>query len=589
LAEGETTSGSTAAQVAAFEVLAERFGRSRLERLPSATIRKVCSTPGSAGWTVALPADYTGRSRELWFVLPGNLPLEPPIVHVCPEAYRKWPHAESDGKFCLWRDGEAPVGHSASDQMREVLIRVSDVISLIYPTFDAPRAQVEFEREWTSYWAACGNRGRSSSTRVLLLDVPPESGLVASTLVSARNGNAFLLVGGSRELRASWCAALGTSEANPPSLDTLVAPLSRPPIGAPEHFGALENLLAGSAPPTSAVQLTTLTARSAAFYVVVHTGTDQPMFAALEITPVPDRRPSAGYQSSRARRHRFDHRKIVSWRVGTTLVERADAPWLRGRGFDAEAQQLSKKHVVIVGCGSLGGLVARALAAGGVGRLSLVDPDYLSTANLGRHVLSAQHLGEAKAKALAYEIISHNPNTRVDAFPVDVARYSLPVGTDLPDLVIGTTGNWPAENWLIHWHSSGQVRHLQLTWTERHALAGHTILATSREDSLASLYDADGWFLRQATSWNGQTYALPGCEGSHQPGTFNRIQRIASLAVEQTIGFLTGAATSEHRAWLGDSATLEKLGGSWTGDWPSTAGVAERTLARPVPARTRAS
>ena len=588
MAEGDTTTSRTAAQVAALGVLAQQFGEAQLTPLSAAAVRTVCDIPGSLGWKLGLPDDAT-QSRELWFVLPGSLPLAPPLACVSPTAYRQWPHVESDGKFCLWRDGEAPVGRAAADQMREVLARVSDVIGMIYPVLDEARTRREFDREWTSYWAAASGRGRVSSARLLLLEAPPTTGLVESTLVSVHNDISFLLVGGSRELRASWCKALGTSRANAHEVVTLSAPLSVPPLGAPEDLPALEELLANGAPALCREQLVGLTAGNVSFFVVVHAGKEQPMFAALELAPVRDRRPAAGYQSSRSQRHRLDHRKIVGWRVGTALVERADAAWLRGRGFDTEAQKLADKHVVVVGCGSLGGLVARALTAAGVGRLSLIDPDFLSAANLGRHVLSARHLGELKAKALADELRCQNPCTRVDAFPVDIAHYVIPVDANSPDLIIGTTGNWPAENSLIGAHASGRIKNLQLTWAERHAIVGHTLLATTVEDDISALYNADGDFLMAATDWHGQTYTLPGCAGSHQPGTFNRIQRIAGLAVEQAIRVLVGDATSEHRVWLGESKILEKLGGTWTSAWPTSADTLERTLVRTLPTKTKSS
>ncbi|MBD5704672.1 ThiF family adenylyltransferase, partial [Citrobacter freundii] len=52
----------------------------------------------------------------------------------------------------------------------------------------------------------------------------------------------------------------------------------------------------------------------------------------------------------------------------------------------AEESLLNKK-VMIVGCGSVGGDVADKLAASGVGRLDLYDPETLSLNNLYRHIL----------------------------------------------------------------------------------------------------------------------------------------------------------------------------------------------------------
>lgn len=68
-------------------------------------------------------------------------------------------------------------------------------------------------------------------------------------------------------------------------------------------------------------------------------------------------------------------------------------------GADLEA--LAEAHVVLVGCGGLGGEVGMGLARKGVGRLTLLDHDVVELSNLARQQFSAEDLDQNKAIALA--------------------------------------------------------------------------------------------------------------------------------------------------------------------------------------------
>src|ERR1700733_1195216 len=57
-------------------------------------------------------------------------------------------------------------------------------------------------------------------------------------------------------------------------------------------------------------------------------------------------------------------------------------------GIGTEGQQrLAGEHAVIVGCGALGCVQAMLLARAGVGRLTIMDADYVETSNLQRQIL----------------------------------------------------------------------------------------------------------------------------------------------------------------------------------------------------------
>ncbi|MBM7497343.1 HesA/MoeB/ThiF family protein [Oerskovia paurometabola] len=99
---------------------------------------------------------------------------------------------------------------------------------------------------------------------------------------------------------------------------------------------------------------------------------------------------------------------------------------------------LQECRVVLVGVGSIGGSVAESLAAYGVGRIDLVDPDRLLWHNTVRHLLGPESVGRTKVSALAERINDRWPDTRAVGHTLDAveeAHYLRPL-LDGADIVV---------------------------------------------------------------------------------------------------------------------------------------------------------
>jgi hypothetical protein len=101
-----------------------------------------------------------------------------------------------------------------------------------------------------------------------------------------------------------------------------------------------------------------------------------------------------------------------------------DADW-RKRLEGLVPEQVEQKHVMVVGCGSVGSFVAAELVRSGVRRLTLVDPDVVEWANLTRTVYLHADLGRTKVEALRDHLRAIFPD-------VDVTTHARPV-QDLTD------------------------------------------------------------------------------------------------------------------------------------------------------------
>jgi len=86
-------------------------------------------------------------------------------------------------------------------------------------------------------------------------------------------------------------------------------------------------------------------------------------------------------------------------------------------GFGTAGQdRLRQSTVLVIGAGGLGCPALLYLAAAGVGRIVLVDPDVVETSNLQRQVLfTLADVGEAKVVAAARRLTALNPLVRIDA------------------------------------------------------------------------------------------------------------------------------------------------------------------------------
>ncbi|MBY0345525.1 MAG: ThiF family adenylyltransferase [Neisseriaceae bacterium] len=133
-----------------------------------------------------------------------------------------------------------------------------------------------------------------------------------------------------------------------------------------------------------------------------------------------------------------------STKIFTRLsIYNCSGEFLLSRNAKNDRIQLKDKKILLIGCGTIGGYLAKSLvqigAGFGKGELILCDPDKLQPGNLGRHILGVQYLGEYKSAALAHSIREDGLGAEVVSLEVKF----LPEAENLKDydLVINATGD----------------------------------------------------------------------------------------------------------------------------------------------------
>lgn len=107
-----------------------------------------------------------------------------------------------------------------------------------------------------------------------------------------------------------------------------------------------------------------------------------------------------------------------------------------------EQELLSRKKVLVVGCGGLGGYIIEYLARMGIGEITAADGDVFEASNLNRQLFSSpEMLGKSKAEAAAERVRLINPGIRVTAVPSDFDTVNADRLVSGQDLVIDALDN----------------------------------------------------------------------------------------------------------------------------------------------------
>ena len=258
--------------------------------------------------------------------------------------------------------------------------------------------------------------------------------------------------------------------------------------------------------------------------------------------------------------------KCAGQAIGRILVHRADSMRLFSRTQEINRSTLGP--VNIIGCGSVGGLLARAIGYLRPSRLRLVDPEVLDLHNVPRHICDFSNVGQNKACAVRGMLRRSDPYLFIDSFAQDVGeilRKNAHLLTPA-QLTIVAIANIAAERRTNELARSLDFGTLAFVWIEPHAIAGHAIIVPSKghgcfECLLGPDLSPDISVLEKPEKFDRRD---AGCRGSFIPYGGLDLEAFTTAIAREIV---SACASSEGNiiTWVGD------LDWARNNDWPLTA------------------
>lgn len=256
--------------------------------------------------------------------------------------------------------------------------------------------------------------------------------------------------------------------------------------------------------------------------------------------------------------------------VSRRQVARVDHLWVHGRDKDVNQEKLKNSSVMILGCGSLGSHVAIRLAQSGVGNLTLIDPDELEPANVGRHALGMRYAHTKKVEGLAKEIKVRFPHIQVLTYPCGwhCILENEPNVFEGVSLIVSAMAEWGEEGRLNSWHvDRGRQIPIVYGWMEPHAIAAHAFLVSGPDSCLGCVLDDMGRMRESETTWDSASHLAsePACGAIYQPYGPTELAFAEAIVADLAISALLGGVSGNiHRVHCASEERIESFGGSWT-------------------------
>lgn len=252
-------------------------------------------------------------------------------------------------------------------------------------------------------------------------------------------------------------------------------------------------------------------------------------------------------------------------------VSRLDPSWTVGRDQHPEVSERQAKHVLVLGAGALGSPVVDQLAKAGVGFITLVDPEILVPANIGRHLLGAESIGLKKAVAVAQRINLGHPASVVTPIAMNAEQWLAKNSLSGVDVILDLTGE-PDVRWHIDHARASFPCPLLIGWMEPYVAAAHACVLPAETPWIQC--SSDLMKDLEAITWPDEIMRQePGCSSRFQSFTAAAAIHAVALIAENALQLIdgnSGDVPSKIVSWVRGQRFLDK-------HWP---GLALRTWAK---------
>jgi molybdopterin/thiamine biosynthesis adenylyltransferase len=479
-----------------------------------------------------LPRDREFAWAEL--LLPKGFPeYASAKIMLSPDAVLRIPHVEGNGALCIEGDPGPGQGYSTEDRVLLLLLAYQE--QFLEPWITG-KLDSDFSKEPLNYWLLEVCRLRSSRDpvqSVLTVDECPAHAMVREGVLLLPS-RIVIAAGDDLPITNRVIRSLGAKATQ--RIRVLVAdiPISHvfTPSTWPRGASDLGRLLRGRLRSPQREQFQTPLRkrhRARGVHRIALLRNPNCGFAYL----LPDGPPTVVSEGIRKKAY-------PSLRTPLPLrVARLDPSWTVGRDQRPEVAHRQTQHVLVLGAGALGAPVVDQLAKAGVGRITLVDMDYLAPANLGRHLLGAESIDQAKATAVAQRINLGQPATVVTPQVISAEQWLKGNSLSNVNLVMDLTGD-PNVRWHVDQARQRDPCPFLVGWMEPYVAAAHVCLLPSGIPWMQGTMDPmDGL---QAVTWPDEVIRQePGCSSRFQSYTASAATYAIALVAENALEMIDGS------------------------------------------------
>jgi hypothetical protein len=496
---------------------------------------------GERTFSIELPKLPKGRELHVAvLVVPKMFPTAKLEVRLSTQCVLRVPHIESDGTLCF--PGDVGPGAGLTPEQR-----IDDTLRCFIRRFVIPWGYGEldddFRRESRTYWSLFVNSRSSKVDRVrgvFTTGGTPSAPRVIEAVLALPVG--WVIAGADPAFAQRIVASLGARAGTKANATVLQVPVEYDftPANWMKSKAEVDAFLESQ---VDALELRKFAGRSSAkevFRIVIFSSPNCD-YAYL----MPNGTPNS--KTLRKSEYVIPIREVLP-----LTVERLDPSWTYGRNQHLEVAIRQNKHVVVFGAGALGAHVIDQLARAGVGNITVVDPDLMESANVGRHLLGVEALELSKAACVAQHVGRANPACVLSPKPTTAqawfARPRLSSEHDV-DLFVDATGE-PSVRAALEVERRARPTALLIGWMEPFVAAAHACQLTAETPWSSDGFDKLGPL--QAVTWPPEVMLRqPACNSEFQAYTSAAAVHAVALVTEATIELLDGqVASSTVKSWV---------------------------------------
>ena len=211
-------------------------------------------------------------------------------------------------------------------------------------------------------------------------------------------------------------------------------------------------------------------------------------------------------------------------------------------------KKLMDSHVLILGCGAIGGDIAIELAMAGVRKFTLLDYDIVDESDLSRHMYySFDKIGEKKVKTLKNQILNIDKKIKVNSIEAAVTpTYDLEEVIESADFIINTLD----EPYIGY--TSAKISRICIKKNKPHFIAGgfDAHLASTGEIVIPYMTPCvecySQYFKEKLKGWKPKEHPVDNVQRTLEIGGLSSMSLFsASFAVVEIIKYLTGIVNFE--------------------------------------------